>query len=230
MPIGGISHAAGDMGHGRERRVHDDDGGRVGRREMIVDLGRVETRDGDGREESGEQIGAGVGQLVEEKFAAADLGEDCEQPGAGRRLKHEVARRNGGRGHGGEPKRRRRRELLQCLTFLGAARVRRQEAGDFRDGGKPCSRRSGFAEKRLAVFLKEQHGRRFAGVVGRLPGPCAGRVRCAERRFHRAAQRCGVDAFAALEVGQKTQGRAERGDLCCRNGNDRRGCGGVGRR
>ncbi len=40
---------------------------------MVVDLRRVEARDGNGRKEGGEQRGAGFGQLVQHEGAAADL-------------------------------------------------------------------------------------------------------------------------------------------------------------
>jgi hypothetical protein len=92
MAICGVGYAAFDIGHCRERRVHQHDAGRDGGIEMIVDLGRVEAGDGNGREEKRQQAGAGVGQLVEDERAAGDLGEDGEQAGAGRRLQHPVGR------------------------------------------------------------------------------------------------------------------------------------------
>ncbi len=58
--------------------------------EMIVDLGGVEARDGNGRKEGGEQIGAGLGQFVEDEIGAGDLREDREQARAGRGLQHPV--------------------------------------------------------------------------------------------------------------------------------------------
>ncbi len=70
MAIGCIRHAAGDVCHGREWRVHQHDGGDGSRREMIVDLGGVEARDGDSRKQRSEQSGAGLSQLVEEERSA----------------------------------------------------------------------------------------------------------------------------------------------------------------
>ena len=137
MAIGSVSHAAGDVCHGRKWRVHEDDGGNGARREVIVDLGRVDARDGDGRKERVEQIGAGLGQLVEEKPAARYFGQDGEQAGAGGWLQHDVTGSNGRGRHGGETERRRRRELLERLRFLRAPRMCRQEPGDLRNGGKP---------------------------------------------------------------------------------------------
>ena len=85
-----------------------------------------------------------------------------------------------------------------------------------------------------AVFpaLRSTDPRDFGRVAVLMGGSSAEREVSLDsgRNVLEALQSRGVDAFAALEVGQKTQGRAERGDLCCRNGNDRRGCGGVGRR
>src|SRR5690606_14759846 len=106
--------------------------------------------------------------------------QDRKQAGAGRRLQHDVARRDAGGGDGGEAERGRRGKLLERLALLGAARMRRQEAGDFGEGGKPCRRRRGLAEKRLSVFAQEQDGRRLASVIGGLPVPGAGRIGYAE--------------------------------------------------
>jgi hypothetical protein len=63
----------------------------------------------------GEQIGAGVGQLVEEKRAAADLGENGEQARAGRGLQHDVGQRDRCR-HRRKAEWRGRRELLHRLA------------------------------------------------------------------------------------------------------------------
>jgi hypothetical protein len=131
MAVSGVGHAALDIGHDREGRVHQHDAGRDGGIEMIVDLRRVETGDGNGREEKRQQAGAGVGQLVEDERAAGDLGEDGEQAGAGRRLQHPVGRSDG-RGVGGDQAERdRRRELLEGLAFRRTPRMRRQQVGDF---------------------------------------------------------------------------------------------------
>jgi len=82
MAICGVGYAAFDIGHCGEGRVHQNDAGRDGGIKMIVDLGRVEAGDGNGREEKRQQAGAGVGQLVEDERAAGDLGEDSQQAGA----------------------------------------------------------------------------------------------------------------------------------------------------
>ena len=79
---------------------------------MIIDLGRVEPRDRNGREEIGQETRTRLGKLVEDKRAARDLGEDGKQPGTGGRLKHPVGRRYGGRRDDCETQRDRCRELL----------------------------------------------------------------------------------------------------------------------
>ena len=174
--------------------------------EVIVDLGGVEARDGDGRKEGGEQRRSCLGQLVQDKRAAGNLGEDGEEAGSGRRLQHAVRRPDGGCGEGREAERGRRRELLEGLALGGAAGVSREKAGDLGQGGKAQSRRVGFAEQRLSVFAEKEDGRGLAGVIGRLPVPGARGVGGAESRFHGGAQDRGVDALAALEMWEELLG------------------------
>lgn len=92
---------------------------------MVVDLGGVEARDGHGRKERGEKIGAGLGQLVEDERCACGLGEDGEQSGPGGRVQHAICRGQCCRRQRGKAERDRRRELLEGLRLLGSARVRR---------------------------------------------------------------------------------------------------------
>ena len=98
---------------------------------MIVDLGRVEAGDGNGRKKKGQQAGAGVGQLVEDERAAGDLGEDGEEAGARRRFQHPVGRSHGRSLGRDQAERDRRRELLEGLALRGPARMCRQKTGDF---------------------------------------------------------------------------------------------------
>ena len=179
--------------------------------EMIVDLRGVEAGDGSGRKEVAEQIGAGFGQFIEDQRAASRLREDGKQAGAGRGFQHTVARRDRSRSQCGKAEWNRRRELLKRLAFLGTARVRRQQRDDFRQHGKPCSRRGGFAEKRLSVFAQEQDCRDLARLIGGFPVPGAGGVGGAERGFHGAAQEGGVDPLAAFEMGKQKIGGGENG-------------------
>jgi hypothetical protein len=140
---------------------------------MIVDLRGVEARDGNGRKERGEQIGAGLGQFVEEERAAADLGQDGEQAGAGRRLQHDVARQCDRR------RRQRRRDRAAPASRIAEAPALSSERrvcvgrspAIFASSGKTCSRRCGFAEKRLSVFAQEQDCRDLAGLIGGLSSP-----------------------------------------------------------
>src|SRR3546814_8673883 len=55
MAIGRVSHSTRDVRHHRERRVHHDDGGYDASVEMIVDLGRIEAADRNGRKERGQK-------------------------------------------------------------------------------------------------------------------------------------------------------------------------------
>ena len=216
MAEGGVGHAALDIRHHRKRRVHENDGRKESPVEVIVDLGRVEARDGKGRKEVGEKIGAGVGQLVEQERAAGDLGQDGEKPGSGRGLQHAVGRRDGCGERGCQAERDRGGELLEGLRLLGAARMRRHQAGDLGKLRQDRGGGAGLAEKRLSVFAQHEDGRDLAGFVGGLPVPGAGSVGAAEGGFHRAAQHGGVDALAAFEVRKE--------DL--RGNDDRRGRGG----
>ena len=133
---GGVGDPALDMGPGREGRVHQDDGGDHRGVEVVVDVGGVEPADRGGRKQATEQLGAPVAQFVERQLGARDLGEDGEQPGAGRRFEHKVSgsEPRGARGDPGE--RGRCRELLERLAFLRPPRLAGQEPGDLADHGQ----------------------------------------------------------------------------------------------
>ena len=84
---------------------------------------------------------------------------------------------------------------------------------------------------RGAVPSQEQYGRRLASVIGRLPVPGAGRVRCAERCLHGVAQNSGIDALAAFEVTQKLSRGLNDSRSDNRGGTDRqRHCGAAHKR
>ncbi|MBB4020094.1 hypothetical protein GGR16_005158 [Chelatococcus caeni] len=229
MAEGGIRDATLDIGHDGEWRIHQHHAWRHGRIEMIVDLGGVEARDGNGRKERREKTAAHLAELVEHEGGAGDLGEDGEQAGAGRRLQHTVGRCDGGGICRDQAERDRGGELLEGLSFLGAARVRRKEAGDFRQSGKASSRRRGFTEKRRSVLAQEEDGCGLAGLVCRFPVPSAGGVGCAEGAFHRGAQRGGVDALAAFKMGEQQARRREDGSGCVSVGGERKQRGGRSR-
>ena len=97
VAIGGVGHAAGDVGHRREGRIHQDDARDDGGIEVIVDLSCVEACDGHARKEGGKQRRPGLGQLVQDKRTAGDLGQDGEEAGSRRRLQHAVRRPDGSR-------------------------------------------------------------------------------------------------------------------------------------
>jgi hypothetical protein len=108
MPEPSVLHASRDMRHRRKRRVHQHDGGHGGGIEMIVDLRRVETRYGNGREERCQQLGARIGKLVQDERAARRRRENGEQPGSGRWFQHTVGRRDRRRRQRSEAQRQRR--------------------------------------------------------------------------------------------------------------------------
>ena len=78
MPKGGVGHAAIDMGHRREWRVHQHDARRDSGVEMIVDMRGVEAGDSDAGEQMVQQPGTRLGQFVENEGTAGELGEDGE--------------------------------------------------------------------------------------------------------------------------------------------------------
>ena len=104
---------------------------------MVVDLGGVEARDGHGREERSEKIGAGIGQLVEDERCARSFGKDAKQAGAGGRLQHAVGRGQRCRCQRGKAERDRRGELLEGLRLFGSTRVRRQQTNDLGQRREP---------------------------------------------------------------------------------------------
>lgn len=65
MAEGGVGHTALDIGHDRERRVHQHDGRQKAGVEMIVDLGGIEAGDRQGRKEERQETGASLGEFVE---------------------------------------------------------------------------------------------------------------------------------------------------------------------
>ena len=75
---------------------------------MVIDLGGVEPRDGDGRKEGGKKRCTGFGQLVEHQRGTGGLGQDREQAGSGRGLQHTVDRCDGGGGERSEAEGHRR--------------------------------------------------------------------------------------------------------------------------
>ena len=91
-----VRHAPIDIRHRREGRVHHDDARRDRGIQMIVDLRRVEAGYDDAWEKMVKQRRACLGQLVQGERTTGDLGEDGEQPGAGRGFQHVIGRRDGG--------------------------------------------------------------------------------------------------------------------------------------
>jgi hypothetical protein len=193
---------------------------------VIIDLRRIEARHAKVGEEMREQIGPGLGQLIEDERAAGDLGQDREEAGAGGRLQDAIAGRDAGGAERGEAERDRCRELLKRLALLGPPCMGGKKARDLCELRQRRSHRAGLAEKRLAVSTEKQNRGRFAGVVACLPVPRAGRVGAAEGLLHCRAQDDGFDAPPLLDVGKKKPrglGEAWRGSIRA-GARDRRGC------
>jgi hypothetical protein len=159
----------------------------------------------------GEQLRAGLGELVQHQGPAGERGEDGEQPSAGGGLQHQVTRRDRSGGAGREAERDRRRELLERHTLLGAARMRRRQRGQPRQHSEHPRRAAGAGAHGPPVPAQEQNLRRLAGLVGVLPYPGARRVGCAERRLHGGAQDGGIEGLAPLQRGQQQTGGVKDG-------------------
>ena len=188
---------------------------------MIIDLRGVVSRHGNRRKEVFEQSGARLGKLVENERTARRRGKNREEPRSGRGLQHTVGRRDRGGGKRRKTKRNGRRELLERLALLGAARMRRQQLGKFRQRRKSRGRSRRFAEQRLAIFSQEQDRRDLTSLIGGFPAPRAGTIRCAERVFHDVAQHGGVDLVAAFETrNEKLRGGENSGGAVSGRGID----------
>ena len=72
---------------------------------MIIDLGGVEPGDGKSRKDLGKQIGAGLGQFVEDQRAADGLRQDRQKAGASRWFQNSVIRRDRGSRQSGKAER-----------------------------------------------------------------------------------------------------------------------------
>ena len=200
---GGVADAARDMGHDRERRVHEHDSRRDVGAQIVVDLRGVEAGQRSGGKQAREEIGAEVREFVERERSPGGLSEDGKKAGAGRGFENEIAGRDRGGGERGEAERQRRRELLEILTVLRPARMGRQKARDLGRRGQHAGGRSGLAQQRLAEFAQQQNRGDLAGFVGVFPVPGACCVGTAERLLHGRAQGDGVEALAALEGGKQ---------------------------
>ena len=129
MADGGLGKAHADRRRGRKGRVHQHHARPDRWIEPIVDLLSVVSVNHDIAEQPAEQLGAGLGDLVQGEPCFRQLGENRQQAGAGRGLKHKVGRCQGGCFGGDKAERDRCRELLQMLRFLRAAGLGRQPRG-----------------------------------------------------------------------------------------------------
>ena len=219
----GVRHATVDVGQRRERRVHQHDARQEMRVEVIVNLRRVESGGANVREQPVEQAGAGLGQFVEDKRSAREFGQNGEQAGPGRRFQHAVGWRDRSCRAGGKPQRDRRRELLERLALLGAARMGGEKARDLRQHRQHGGGRCGLNADGRAEFAQEEHRRRLAGVIGGLPVPDAGGVGRSKSRLHRSAENGRVHTQAAFEMGKEKPGGLGDGGGRIGNGGEREG-------
>ena len=183
---GGVGHAAIDVRDRGEWRVHQHDARNDAGVEMIVDLRGVEAGDGDAGEEMVQQPGAGLGQLVQNERAAGEFGEDGEQPGAGRRLQHEIGGRDRGGGAGRQAE---RRSASRTAEAPGSPR---SGGCGWEEGRRSWPASAAWRPEKMALradgwaeLAQEQDGRRLAGIVGGLPVPGAIGVGSAEGGDHR---------------------------------------------
>ena len=224
MAEGGVCHPPLDMRRDREGRVHQHHRGCDGRIQIVVDLRRVVAADGGAWEQMAEQVCAGLSELVQRQDAAGEGGEDGEQPSAGGRFQHQVARRDRGGDAGREAERDRRRELLERRALLGAARMRGRQRGQLGQHGEHPRRAAGAGAHGRPMPAQEQDLRGLAGLVGVLPHPGAGRVGGAERRLHGGAQDGGIEGLAPLQRGQQQTGGVEDGGRPIGGSGRGRGC------
>jgi hypothetical protein len=210
MAIGGVGNAAFDIGHRRERRVHQHDAGRDGGIEMIVDLGRVEARDGNGREEKRQQMArvsasslrTSAPPAISARMASRPVPADGSSTrSAGVMAAAWAATRPSGIGVENCWKVWLSSERRVCV----GSRLAIFDSAESRAAGDPALRKSAF---------------RICGGTGRSPprrrhrpssSPRRRWRRGAEGGLHRRAQGGGVDALAAFEMGQQQAGGREDG-------------------
>jgi hypothetical protein len=73
--------------------------------EVVVNLRRIETAEGEGRKVGRDNVSPGVGQLIEDQDAARYFGEDRQEAGGRRRFQHHITGPNCGGRQRREPER-----------------------------------------------------------------------------------------------------------------------------
>ena len=199
--------AALHMQRGGEWRVHQDDARARRRGQVVVNLLGVEAGDRYARKQESQEIGARRGDFIERQRSALKLGEDGELARAGGGFEHAIGggdRRGDGRD---ETQLQRRRELLELLALLGAARVRRRERRELAEHVEEARVRSGAGAHAGEVAAQKKQLRHLARLVGVLPDPGAFIVVGAERIAHRLAQPARVERLPKLEGREQRGGR-----------------------
>ena len=196
-----------------ERRVHDDDARPEVRQQVSDVLGVVTAHAGAG-EGQVQEARPCARQLVERQASAvggveAERGRGGERAGAGRGLEHDVAGGHAGAGRDAPGELERRRELLEALLHVVAARLGRLQQGDARDEGQHLGRVCGPGDHGGPEPAQQQCGRHLARLVRLLPQPGPVGVRAAERVGHGVPKRPGIDGAALLQVAQERRAGGE---------------------
>jgi hypothetical protein len=232
VPEGGVGDAALDMNRRRERRVHQHHRRTHAAVEVIVNMRGVKAADRRCREQRVEQSAAGFGEFVQRQLCACEFGEHRQQAGPCRGFQHQIGSRDRRGGRGGEAECDRCRELLKRLGFLRAPCLRRRQRRELAEHGEKSGGRSRAGTHGGAELAQEQNLRRLRGFVGELPIPGAGRIGSAEGRFHRRAQRVGVERVALgqrFHEGGRSLKKGRDGVGTGRRWKQRQGCRGLGR-
>ena len=93
----GVADAPIYVGCDREGRIHQHDGRAHRRIKVIVNVRGIVPANRKARKQLRQEIGARVGQLVEDEPGSGKFGKDSQQAGAGRRFEHHVIGRDGRR-------------------------------------------------------------------------------------------------------------------------------------
>ena len=158
-----------------------------------------------------EETGTRVGKLVEDERCAGHLGEDREQAGAGRRLQHEIGRRE--RGRDGR-RQSRARSASRIAEAPGSPR-----SGGYARAATPRACRAWRAARRASRHAPGSPGRICAGTEPARPRrrhrPASSSTRLRHRcrrkpRSMAARSACASMVLAAFEVRQKEAGGADQ--------------------
>src|SRR6266436_10276205 len=115
------------MDRGREGRIHQHDARRDAGIEVVVDVSGVKPRRADGGKEQAKNAGSTLGELVEDKGSAGQVGEDGKEACARRWFHDNVRGRERSSDTGDKCQPYRCRELPERFTFFGPTSLGRKE-------------------------------------------------------------------------------------------------------